>query len=375
MQSQELMNRNLGVQAQQQLQAQNEQAVGNNNSQAQAAAANEVDIASTIAMVADASLRREMLLNLTPDQIRTLPQNLRSEYNDAQQDMAHQHDRILREEMRRQNAQRHGMQHSMVPPGMRGDPHAYQRPGAPHSQANNLSEIVQTVNTVSMNASKPPFLVQQARSLSTILCGQDNSLLETLARLLLGYSNYDKNADDMNILKPEKGEAQNNIVKTHLKKAMSSDLLPVLVSLCDLKPSKSANSGSTQRPNRDKLVNLACQILADETRGNSELRSIILQDESLVEDLDALGEDQSMQVDMSSEIQMIDTTQDAQKTKIEKQKKEKSESRRVSQLKTSLVLIGLLRIMCSQGGSSFGEYLLRGILTPQFSDQSSKLLL
>ena len=44
---------------------------------------------------------------------------------------------------------------------------------------------------------------------------------------------------------------------------------------------------------------------------------------------------------------MIDTSENAQKVKLEKEKREKSDARRIGQIKTSLVLIGFLRIMCS----------------------------
>ena len=49
------------------------------------------------------------------------------------------------------------------------------------------------------------------------------------------------------------------------------------------------------------MVNLACQILSDEAKGNSELRSLILQDDSLVADLETLDESQKMEVDQVSE--------------------------------------------------------------------------
>ena len=134
-------------------------------------------------------------------------------------------------------------------------------------------------------------------------------------------------------------------MRVKVKDSMVQDLLPVLVSLCDQKQSKNS---STQRPNRDKMVNLACQILSDEAKGNSELRSLILQDDSLVADLETLDESQKMEVDqVSEEVQMIDTSENAQKVKSEKEKREKSDARRIGQIKTSLVLIGFLRIMCS----------------------------
>ena len=134
-------------------------------------------------------------------------------------------------------------------------------------------------------------------------------------------------------------------MRIKVKDSMVQDLLPVLVSLCDQKQSK---SGSIQRPNRDKMVNLVCQILSDEAKGNSELRSLILKDESLVSDLETLDKSQKMEVDEVSEVQMIDTSENALKFYLEKEKREKSDAQqRIGQIKTSLVLIGFLRIMCS----------------------------